>query len=75
MTSLTRPFEFAIAFVGLAFMSGTLSAFLSEPGATSAPLVQAVGGALGLYSVLAILALRGCLSRIFGLYWLVQLPA
>lgn len=74
MTSLTRPFEFAIAFVGLAFMSGTLSALLSEPGATSAPLVQAVGGALGLYSVLAILALRGCLSRIFGLYWLVLLP-
>lgn len=74
MMSVLRTAEMAFALFGLFFMSGTLNSYLSEPGAISAPLVQAVGGVVGLYSALAILVIRGSLTRIFGNYWPALLP-
>ncbi|MEM8617425.1 MAG: hypothetical protein AAGF20_10875, partial [Pseudomonadota bacterium] len=69
-----RLAEFAFALFGLAFMSGTLSMFLSEPGAISSPLIQVTGAAIGFYSFVAIMLQRGAASRIISLYWLALLP-
>lgn len=74
MTSKLRLVEFAIALFGLFFMSGTLNSLLAPPGAVSAPMVQAIGGALGLYSVVALLLIRDAIGRTLGLYWPMILP-
>ncbi|MEQ8367853.1 MAG: O-antigen ligase family protein [Roseicyclus sp.] len=74
MTSRFQMVEYAIAYVGLLFMSGALNTFLAPQAATSAPLVQAMGAALGLYSILGLLAMRNATGRIFGLYWFALIP-
>lgn len=74
MTSPFRLVEFAIALFGLFFMSGTLTSLFTAQGATSSPLVQAIGGALGLYALGTLLMVRQSIPRILGLYWPALLP-
>ncbi|QBY01799.1 O-antigen ligase family protein [Rhodophyticola sp. CCM32] len=74
MTSLSRLVEYGIALFGLFFMSGTLTSFLTPQGSATAPLVQAIGAALGLYSVVALLFTPNSIPRVLGLYWPALLP-
>ncbi|MGJ8624635.1 MAG: hypothetical protein ACSHW1_17975, partial [Yoonia sp.] len=66
--------EFAIALFGLFFMSGTLTSILTPEGSTTAPLVQVIGSALGLFSVAMLLAMRYSIRQIITLYWLAIIP-
>jgi O-antigen ligase len=74
MMSPFRLAEFAIALLGLFFMSGTLTSILTPEGSATAPLVQVIGGVLGLFSVFILLSMRNSIPQIFTLYWLALLP-
>ena len=72
--TITRIGNYSFALLGLFFMSGTLSSFLTEPGATSAPLVQVLGGTIGFISVAALLLTRGSIAHILTVGWPALLP-
>lgn len=74
MINPLRMAEFALALFGLFFMSGTLTSYLTPSGSETAPMVQVIGGLLGLYSVGVLLAIRGAIPRIMALYWPAVLP-
>ncbi|WP_156945852.1 O-antigen ligase family protein [Roseicyclus elongatus] len=59
---------------GLFFMSGTLTTALTPQGSETAPMVQLLGASLGLFGGIALLTIKGSLSRIFSLYWASILP-
>jgi O-antigen ligase len=74
MRSLLRKGEFAFASFGLFFMSGTLTAYLTPSGSTSAPMVQLLGALIGFFSIISLLAIRGSVARIFREYWPAIIP-
>jgi len=74
MTGPLRLAEFGIALGGLFFMSGTLTSYLTPLGSETAPMVQLIGGLLGLYAGIVLLFQRHAVARILGLYWPAVLP-
>lgn len=74
MSSLLRKSEFAFASFGLFFMSGTLTAYLTPSGSTSAPMVQLLGALIGFFSIVGLLAIRGSVARILREYWPAIIP-
>lgn len=74
MRSLLRKGEFAFAAFGLFFMSGTLTAYLTPSGSDTAPMVQLLGALIGLFSIVALLAIRGAVTRILREFWPAIIP-
>ncbi len=69
MTRMLRPVEFGYALAALFFMTGGLTVLLTPEGAEGSAKLQAIGGLIGLYSLLALALVPGALNRALVLYW------
>lgn len=74
MTFWANGAKYLIALLGLFFMSGTLTSYLTPSGSETAPMVQVFGAAIGLFSCVALLFHRDAIPRIIGSYWLALIP-